>query len=206
MTTAKKYSVIVFDLGNVLLPFDYEIMIKKFNKRKPGLGDTFKKLYAENYDIHKKFERGEMFVEEFLTIMMGWLEDKVFGKEFCKIYSDVFTVNQKLVDLLPVLKKKYKLVLLSNTNYIHEKYGYNHYDFLKQFDKVFLSHKVGAIKPEKAIYRAVEEFTKKPSKEHFFIDDIQEYVDGAKKCGWDAVKYTDNDQLMKVLLKKEIIK
>jgi glucose-1-phosphatase len=201
----KKYSVIVFDLGNVLLPFNYDLVTEKFNKRKPGLGDKFKKLYAENYDIHKRFERGEIFVEDFLTIMMDWLEGKVYGKEFCKIFSDVFTVNQELVDLLPELKKNYTLVLLSNTNYIHKKYGYGNKEFLKLFDKLFLSHEVGAIKPEKKIYKVVEEYTGKPSQEHFFIDDIKEYVDGAKKCGWGTVQFIDNDQLIKALTKKEIL-
>jgi glucose-1-phosphatase len=203
--TSKKYSVIVFDLGNVLLPFNYEIMIRRFNKRKPGLGDKFKKLYAENYDIHQRFERGELFVEHFLTTMTDWLEGKVFGKEFCKIFSDVFTANQKLIDLLPALKQNYTLVLLSNTNIIHKKYGYGHYEFLKQFDKLFLSYEVGALKPEKKIYKAVEEYTGKPSGEHFFIDDVKEYVDGAKKCGWGAVQFIDNDQLLKVLTKKAIL-
>lgn len=170
-----------------------------------GLGDKFKKLYAENYDLHRKFERGEIFVEDFLTIMLEWLEGKYYGKEFCKIFSNIFTVNQELVELLPTLKNNYKLVLLSNTNYIHKKYGYGYYDFLKQFDKLFLSHEVGAIKPERTIYKVVEEYTGKPSKEHFFIDDIKEYVDGAKKCGWDAVQFINNEQLIKALTKKEIL-
>ena len=202
----KKYSVIVFDLGNVLLPFNYDSVTQKFNKIKPGLGDKFKKLYAENYDIHRKFERGDIFVEDFLTIMMDWLEGRVFGKEFCKIFSDIFTVNQELVKLLPVLKKKYKLVLLSNTNYIHKKYGYGHQEFLNHFDKLFLSHEVRAIKPEKEIYKAVEKYTGKPSGEHLFIDDIKEYVDGAKKCGWDAIQFIENDQLIKALELKKVLK
>ena len=201
----KKYSVIVFDLGNVLLPFNYDLVTKKFNRKRPGLGDKFKKLYADNYDVHRKFERGEIFVEDFLTTMMDWLEGQVYGKEFCKIFSDVFSVNQRLVDLLPELKKNYKLVLLSNTNYIHRKYGYGHQEFLKQFDKLFLSYEIGTLKPEKKIYKTVEEFTGKPSGEHIFIDDIKEYVDGAKKCGWDAVQFIDNDQLIKALTKKGIL-
>lgn len=201
----QKYSVIVFDLGNVLLPFNYDLVTRAFNKRAAGLGDKFKKLYAENYDIHKKLERGDLFYEDFLTIMLDWLEGKVLGKEFCKIYSSVFSVNKALVEILPSLKEKYQLILLSNTNYIHYKYGYKHYEFLKLFDKLFLSYQIGALKPEKKIYKTVEEFTGKPSNEHFFIDDMKEYVDGAKKCGWDGVQFIDNDKLMKDLAKKGIL-
>ena len=201
-----KYSVIVFDLGNVLIPFDYQIVVNKFNRIKPGLGNKFYKLYQDNYNIHRDFEKGIIDKEEFLTIMLEWLEGKVYGKKFCKIYSSVFSINQDVVDLLPVLKKKkYKLVLLSNTNPIHKKYGYGHRDFLKYFNKLILSYEVKSLKPEKEIYRAVESFTGKPSKEHFFIDDIKEYVDGAKKCGWDGVRFTDYKSLVEELKKKKIL-
>jgi len=81
---------------------------------------------------------------------------------------------------IPGLKKKYSVLLLSNTNSIHYKYGYCQYEFLNLFDKLFLSYEIGAAKPEEAIYRAVETYTRKPSSEHFFIDDIKEYVEGAK--------------------------
>ena len=202
----KKYSVIVFDLGNVLIPFDYQIVVNKFNKIKPDLGDKFFKLYQENYNVHRDFEKGKIHTEEFLTIMLKWLEGKVIGKQFCKIYSSLFSINQKVVDLLPVLKKKkYKLVLLSNTNPIHKKYGYQHHDFLNYFDKIILSHEVKSLKPEKEIYKAVESYTGKPAKEHFFIDDIKKYVDGAKKMGWDGVQFTTYENLVEELKKKKIL-
>lgn len=202
----KKYSVIVFDLGNVLIPFDYQIVVNKFNRIKPGLGDKFYKLYQDNYSIHRDFEKGIINKEQFLTIMLEWLEGKVVGKKFCKIYSSLFSVNQDVVGLLPVLKKKkYKLVLLSNTNPLHKKYGYEHLDFLKFFDKLILSYEVNAIKPEKEIYKAVESFTGKPSKEHFLIDDIKKYVVAAKKCGWDGILFTNYQNLIEELKRKKIL-
>jgi FMN phosphatase YigB (HAD superfamily) len=50
------------------------------------------------------------------------------------IYSKIFTVNEDVALLLPELKKKYKLILLSNTNEIHREYGWKDYSFLKYFD------------------------------------------------------------------------
>ncbi len=202
----KKYSVIAFDLGNVLISFDYQIVVNKFNRIKPGLGDKFYKLYQDNYNIHRDFEKGKIHTEEFLTIMLEWLEGKVIGKQFCKIYSSLFSVNQEVVDLLPVLKrKKYKLVLLSNTNPIHKKYGYQHHNFLNYFDKLILSHEVKAIKPEKKIYQAVQEFTRQPASNHFYIDDILEYVNSAKNLGWDGVQFINYENLVEELKKKKVL-
>jgi putative hydrolase of the HAD superfamily len=199
------YSVIVFDLGNVLIPFDYDIVVKRFNDIEEGLGDKFVKLYSENYEIHKRFERWEISTDEFLKIMMEWLEYKVTLEEFYDIYSNIFSLNIDTVNLLPELKKRYKLVLLSNTNYIHQKYGYEHYEFLKHFDKLILSHEAGAVKPEEKIYKAVENFTASAPLEHLFIDDVEEYVEGAKKMGWDAVQFSGYQKLMKDLRERNIL-
>ena len=136
--------------------------------------------------------------------MLKWLNYKVTSEEFCEIYSSIFTLNEEVAGLLPHLKKKYKLVLLSNTNYIHMKYGWEGYDFLRHFDKLILSHEVGAIKPEEKIYKAVEEFTKRPSGEHLFIDDIAEYADGAKKLSWDAIQFINYPQLISELKERNI--
>lgn len=199
------YSVIVFDLGNVLIPFDYSKIIIKLNSIEKGLGDNFVKLYNENYEYHRKFERGWIKREDFLNTMTSWLKYKISPEEFCKIFSNIFTLNDNVISLIPLLKKNYMLVLLSNTNEIHEEYGYSHYDFLKYFDKTFLSHKVGAVKPEEKIYRAVESYTQKPSQEHLFIDDVLDYVIGAKKCGWDAIHFQNYNQLITELKNRNII-
>lgn len=199
------YSVIVFDLGNVLLPFDYSNPINYFNGLKKGLGDKFTKLYRENYHVHREFESGILSEEQFLRTMLEWVEHTVTGEQFCKIFSDIFTVNQNVVELIPLLKEKYKVVLLSNTNSIHKRYGYGHLDFIKWFDQIFLSHEIGSVKPEEKIYLAVESYTQKKSSEHFFIDDIQEYVDGAKKFGWDGVQFVNYERLIEDLRNNRIL-
>jgi len=201
----RKYSVIVFDLGNVLLPFNYDIVIEKFNKVSSGLGDKFVKNYKENYEIHRSFERGDISEEEFLDKMMNSLEHKVDRVKFCNDFSKIFILNEKVAALLPELKKHYVLVLLSNTNSIHENYGWKNYDFLKYFDKQILSHKANALKPEQKIYKTVEAFTKKPPAEHIFIDDVLEYVEGAKRAGWDAVQYTGYEKLINDLKERELL-
>ncbi len=201
----QKYSVMVFDLGNVLLPFDYKVTISKLEKVETGLGESFATFYRDNYDIHRKFERGELSTDEFSRIVLGALRNKVEKEDFYEIYSKMFTVNEDLVKALPVLKKNYKLVLLSNTNEIHEEHGWREYEFLELFDKLILSHRVGAVKPEEKIYRAVETYTQAAPGEHFYIDDIAEYVAGGKKMGWDAVQFVGNKELFGEFEKRNIV-
>jgi putative hydrolase of the HAD superfamily len=198
-------SVIVFDLGNVLIPFNYKIILERLNNLSPGLGDKFSKLYAENYHVHRQFEKWELTNEQFIEIMLSWVDNKITEEDFCVLYSDIFEENKRTTALLPILKQKYKLVLLSNTNDIHKKYGWDKYDFIKHFDKLILSHEVGAIKPEPAIYKAVEKFTCLAPEQHIFIDDIADYAEGARKMGWDAIQFTGHDNLILEFNKRGII-
>lgn len=192
----KKYSVVVFDLGNVLISFSYTPFIEKLNGIKEGLGNKFIDLYKNNYSIHRKFESGEFNDSQFLKIMMEWSEGLITEDYFCRIFSEIFTENEKVVSLLPVLKKKYKLILLSNTNAIHKKYGWENYEFLKYFDKLCLSHEIGSVKPEAKMYNYVQSVTGMPPAEHIFIDDVLEYAEGAKKNGWDAIRFNGYDNLV----------
>lgn len=191
--------IIVFDLGNVLIPFDYSRVITSLNNTESGLGDRFYKRYKTEYNVHREYEKWALTNEEFLKIMMQWTENKITEEQFCHIYADLFSTNDDVIALLPELKKNYKLVLLSNTNFIHQKYGWEKYEFLKYFDKLVLSHEAGAYKPEEKIYRTVEKFTGEPSSAHLFIDDVKEYCDGAEKLGWKSINFINyNDLVLKL--------
>jgi HAD superfamily hydrolase (TIGR01509 family) len=201
----RKYSVIVSDLGNVILPFDYNTAVNKLEMIEKGLGGKFYEYLKSNYDLHKRNEKGEIKSEEFIRIMLSALDNKVSAEEFCNIYSKIFVVNEPLVTLLADLGKKHRLVLLSNTNKIHREYGWGDLPFLKYFDKLILSYEVHAVKPEPEIFKAAEAYTQRPPDEHLFIDDIFDYAEAAKKLGWDAIQFKNNDQLMEELKKRNVI-
>jgi putative hydrolase of the HAD superfamily len=192
----RKYSAIVFDLGNVLIPFDYTRSIDKLNQIEKGLGDKFIEFYKSNYNFHRDFERGKISENDFVNRMLQIIDHKIDAETFKKYYADIFSLNEDVISLLPELKKNYKLFLLSNTDSIHQKYGWQKYYFLKYFDKLILSHETGSVKPEEKIYREVEKASGFSSEQHFYIDDIQEYVDAAIKIGWDAVQFVDYKKLV----------
>jgi len=202
----RKYSAIVFDLGKVLIPFDYAPAIDKLNKIEDGLGNRFIEFYKSNYHFHRDFERGKISGNDFVEKMLEVVNHKIDAETFKKYYADIFSLNEDVISLLPILKTDYKLFLLSNTDSIHQKYGWQKYEFLKYFDNLILSHEVHSVKPEEKIYRAVEDASGFSSEEHFYIDDIQEYVDAAIDLGWDAVQFVDYQKLVSDLKERNILK
>ncbi len=201
----KKYSAVVFDLGMVLVPFDYKIMVQRLEDVDPGLGNHFIESYRNNYKIHRDFERGTISSDDFVDMMLKVIDYKVDAETFKRFYSEIFTFNQDVIDLLPVIKKNYRLFLLSNTNEIHQQYGWKNFQFIQHFEKLILSHEVGAVKPEEKIYRVVEAASELPPEEHLFIDDIKEYAEAAIKYGWDAIQFTGYHELLSNLQSRGII-
>lgn len=201
----RKYSAVVFDLGMVLVPFDYKIMVKRLEGIEPGLGDQFINSYKSNYQTHRDFERGDISEVDFVNMMLSVINHKIDSETFKRFYSEIFTFNQDVIDLLPVIKKIYRLFLLSNTNAIHQQYGWKDFPFIKHFEKLILSHEVGAVKPEEKIYRAVEAASGLPPEEHIFIDDIKEYAEAAMKLGWGGIQFKGYDDLVVNLRSKGIL-
>ncbi len=101
----RKYSVIVFDLGNVLIPFDYNILIKKLDAVKEGSGKHFVDTYFANYEFHRDFERGKISEEKFIERMLEILDHSIDGETFCNYFSSIFKQNKEVAALLPALKK-----------------------------------------------------------------------------------------------------
>jgi FMN phosphatase YigB (HAD superfamily) len=84
--------------------------------------------------------------------------------------------------------------LLSNTNAHHWEAMVpggaraGRYPAIAGLDRHFASHLVGAMKPDAAIFRAVEDATGRHGDEILFFDDLPQNVDGARAHGWRAVQ------------------
>ena len=189
---------IVFDLGMVLIPFNYEMARNRLNLLLPGAGDKLMEYVKENYQLFRAFEAGKMSEDEYIPMLMraAEVEGVVSQEKFCYIYSEIFSINYDVAELLEKLSKNYRTFLLSNTNPVHRKYGYKNFKFFKHFEKLFYSDEVGFVKPEEGIYRTVEEYSGLKPEEHLFIDDIIDYAEGARRCGWHAVQFFDYHRLV----------
>lgn len=199
------YDAIVFDLGNVLINFDYQIAVDRFDRIEPGLGKRFLEYHKTNYHIHRSFEKGLISEKEFIQTALKGVDFKIDRNTFTKIYSDIFTPNDDVIALLPQLRNNHKLFLMSNTDPLHKEYGWEKYEFLNQFNYLVLSFEIGAVKPEEKIYKTVESISQVKPEKLLYIDDIEDYVITAKNLGWDAIQFKNYLQLCRELENREIL-
>jgi putative hydrolase of the HAD superfamily len=110
--------------------------------------------------------------------------------------ADIFWPNEELCALIPHLKKRYRLVVASNTNPIHARRFVPQFaDTLRHFDALVLSHEVGARKPARAFFEEVIRVASCPPERCLFVDDLPANVAGAKACGIQGIVYSDMEQL-----------
>jgi len=97
------------------------------------------------------------------------------------------------LQILQQLRIYYDLILLSNTNEIHEEafvkilkdaYGINIATF---FDRVYFSHRVGLRKPDTAIFTKVLEDNGFTAQHTLFIDDSPQHIEAAKTLGIQTI-------------------
>jgi putative hydrolase of the HAD superfamily len=200
----KRYKYMVFDLGNTLIRFDHNISANKIAK---AFNVTVKKIYDTFFDsgITRPFERGELSPREFHAKTSEYLGLDISYADFVGIWNDIFWEDREMCALARKLKKRYKLILLSNINALHFKYIRNKFSIIGIFDELVLSYKVGAIKPERKIYDEVVRRAHGKREELFYIDDREDLVKEALRLGIDSTRFEDVDKLRRVMKEKGIL-
>jgi len=185
----------VFDLGNVLLFVKNALFFERVRPRcRPGcrLDETF----PEYYD-RARIDRGGDFeaLHEELVRDLGLNMD---CRELRDAWNDIFAPNPPMLEV--VRESPRPRYLLSNTNAPHVEWIRERYpEIFPLFDGCVLSNEVGVRKPDAAIYRHVESLSGEPAERHVFIDDIPEFVAGARAVGWQAIQFQGAEDCLKRL-------
>ena len=184
-----RIKAIIFDMGNVLISFDARKSSRAFSKI---LGVSEQELWEAFFvsDIEKSYTRGEISSEEFFKSVRARFPGRTIDfATFSRLWNDIFTENKDMEGLLAKLKKRYPLYLISNTNELHFEHVKARFNVLKYFTKCFPSHEVGVRKPDPKMFRHVLSDIRLAPKETVFIDDVEEFVEGAKRVGMRAIQF-----------------
>lgn len=191
---------VIFDLGNVLLAFDETRAVKRVAAR---TGKTPQQIdeYARSTPHVTELALGKVTKLRFFHTVAKDLAFDGTYEEFALIWSEIFTPIEPMITLAESLKNRLPHLLLSNTNAIHMDYVFEHYPFLRDFDAHILSHEVGLLKPDPAIYRhAVTKYGLTAART-VFIDDISANAEAARQAGLQAIHFQNFDQARAELTK-----
>ena len=103
------------------------------------------------------------------------------------------------------LRSRCRLALLSNTDPVHVECLEKQFAFGRHFPVRIYSCRVGASKPSPLVYRAALEGLGVTAQEAVYVDDIQEFVDAARKVGLDAIRFETRELLEEELRRRHLV-
>jgi len=186
----------IFDLGDVFVNVETGRPVERLRERFPGISEEKIRESAYRSGMTRRFELGEVDSRTFYHYFRKALGEDFSYDFFEKTWQEMFTPIQPMIDLLPELKKKYRLTALSNTDALHIEYIDRTYGFLHHFDSHVYSYEEGLLKPDPAIYRIALERSDTAPHEAVYIDDKPENVQAAIALGMEGIQYTGFDRFI----------
>ena len=177
----------LFDIGNVLLKFDFSLAIAQV-AAESEVHDPLEVL-ARIDQIKVGYEDGQIDRPAFLRSVFDVLRYRGTEAQFIRAWEEIFEPNEPMIALVEQLRGRYPLYLLSNTSDIHREYFLRRYPFFGCFDAGVFSYEVRVSKPNHAIYElAARQLGIEPAAT-FFIDDLLPNIEAARAFGFRAHHY-----------------
>jgi HAD superfamily hydrolase (TIGR01509 family) len=186
MSTLPK--AIAFDLGKVLVDFDYSIAVRRIAARGKVTPEELGHFLLTHSPLLFRYELGLVSSEAFfneICAASGFCGD---FEEFSQAFGDIFNPIEPMVQLHADLRKKgLPTYIFSNTNELAIRYIRRTYPFFSSFNGYILSYEHGVMKPDTGIYEVVERQCGYSGSDILYIDDRPENIAAGAARGWQVV-------------------
>jgi putative hydrolase of the HAD superfamily len=193
-------STLIFDFGGVLLNLDRDNCIRSFSALGIDNTDRFLGNFGQQ-GVFLLFEKGLISEDKFRAELRDMAKKELMNDEIDAAWCSFLTgIPQEKIDLLLELRKKYRVLMLSNTNSIHIRFCRDNY-FRENgrsmddcFDKCYFSYEMHMAKPDEEIFETLLSDSGLKAEECLFFDDGKLNIETAKRLGFNTylVKAQEN--------------
>jgi glucose-1-phosphatase len=196
--------VILFDLGNVILPFNHYQIAEKLSRfsQEKEFQDP-ERIFSYLFDFEKGavngYETGKVSSIQFFQSLKEYLHLSLSFEGFVPVWNDIFSEDPGVSEIIRSLKGKNKLGLISNTNPLHFHYILTKFPVIHIFDRWILSHEAGFKKPDVRIFQKAIDWASVEPEKILLIDDMKRHVEVAVSLGMQAIHFVSAHQLKREL-------
>ena len=178
---------VVFDLGKVLLDFDYSIAAHRIaEKSRSGVDEA--RFFIDQSPLLHRYETGLVTTQEFFAEICRLSGFSGTADEFAEFFSDIFAPIQPMIQLQAELRQAgIRTYIFSNTNDLAICHIRERFPFFNQFDGYILSYEHRSMKPDAKLYEIVERETRSSGREIIYLDDRSENVEAGRNRDWQAI-------------------
>lgn len=192
---------IIFDIGNVLLGFDYWNFFQSFGYDKETV-ERLAKATAQSPDWNE-LDRGVLSYEEVVErfVANDPALEPVILKSFEKLNGLLVRYDYAILWIKELKEKGYKVYYLSNFFRKAEEDCAETMDFMPYMDGGILSYRDKVTKPEPEIYQLLLSRYGLKAEESVFLDDTERNIVGAQKEGIYGIVFKNKAQACEELRK-----
>jgi putative hydrolase of the HAD superfamily len=195
---------LLFDLGGVIIALDQARVHARWAECAGVPAQQIATLIAARVAGGEAFcrhERGEISDAAFFAHLREELKIQLSDAEFLDGWNAIFLGEMPGIrGVLASVHGQVPLYIFSNTNLAHQTHWSDAFcELLAPFRKIYVSHELGARKPEPAAFRAVLADMGVAPERVLFFDDKAENVEGARACGLRAVEVASASEIAQAL-------
>jgi putative hydrolase of the HAD superfamily len=184
MSRGTALKAILFDVGGVLVTLDGVPSLANLLGIEPS-HEALHRLWMTSASV-VAHETGQISATEFaagVVVDLGLpVTAEAFLEDFCRWPGGLQPGAMELLEAIP---PTYRVAALSNTNAVHwERIAAT--GLTRRFERAFLSHEIGHLKPSREAFLAALEGLDLPASEVLFIDDGERNVHAAASLGMHA--------------------
>jgi len=179
--------VFIFDLGKVLVDFDYSIAARKIAARSDKSPRDLHAFLGAS-PLLLDYECGRLTRQTFYEAICAAIHFRGDLAEFGGYFADIFSEMPGTIALHAELRRRgFKTYIFSNTNDLAIEHVRRNFPFFANFDGYIYSYEVGAMKPDAPIYEAMETMCGRSGADLIYIDDRPENIAAGAARGWRAI-------------------
>lgn len=182
-------NTIIFDIGNVLLDFDY---IKHFRRLfDESTAQTIADVSIRNLEVWQEMDRGVLSYDEAVDLVVRGAPhlEKEIHLAIKELYKNVESFPYAVPWIKQLKAKGYRVFILSNYGEKPFADSKARMPFLAHVDGMLISYEICEIKPHPVIYRTLcSRFSINPD-EAVFIDDSAINIAGAQAVGLRTIHF-----------------
>ncbi len=179
--------VFIFDLGKVLVDFDWSRAAGKIATRSTRPPHHLAAYLGESALLWD-YESGRITRQKFFEVIRDGVGFQGDLKEFSSYFADIFSEMTDTIALHSELRRRgFKTYIFSNTNDLAIEHVRRNFPFFQNFDGYIFSYEVGAMKPQPEIYSAMEKMCGQRGADLIYIDDRLENIEAGAARGWRAI-------------------
>ncbi|MBC7187863.1 MAG: HAD family phosphatase [Calditrichaeota bacterium] len=189
---------IFFDLGGVVVNVHFDQAVQRLAKFSPYEPAEIEQLMLESPET-KKYELGLTTTRDYARWALQALRLKMDEEQFVRVFSDIFTPKQDVVQLITQLDGRLQVGVISNTNVAHYEWIAGHIEAVAGMQPAVLSFREHLAKPDPEIFSLALARAGCAPAEAVFIDDLEPNVLAARSVGMAAFVYQGRDELVEQL-------